>query len=120
MPRLPQPPYGFAVDVTIPVLSRGLKGELAPLDTLEDGNRMLDAEWDVGREVYEDGWAGAEGSKPGKVLLYLHGGAYAMLNRKFHRGLVTKLSQETGMPALCEWQPRDSPLPPCDALRRLS
>lgn len=99
--KAPLPPNGFATNIQIPVRSRGLGGLLEPFDKLEDGTRVLDAEWDIEQEVYEDTFGeGAKGSS--KVLLYFHGGAYCYLSKDMHRPLVLRTAGQLGVPALCK------------------
>jgi len=44
-------------------------------------------------------WVKAVGSRPGFVLLYLHGGAYVFCSPRSHRHLVAALSEATGFAA---------------------
>lgn len=65
---MPPPTNGFAADVAVPVLKRGLEGVLKELDSLEDGSRTVEAEWVVHNDVHALGVNASE-----KVVLYLHG-----------------------------------------------
>lgn len=45
-------------------------------------------------------WYRPPGAAEGKVLLYLHGGAYVMGSCKSHRGMVTHIARDSGVNAL--------------------
>ncbi|MBD0862797.1 alpha/beta hydrolase fold domain-containing protein [Gordonia sp. zg691] len=51
----------------------------------------------------EDGvvgeWVSAGVTASNRVVLYLHGSAYAICSARSHRGLASRLSRETGLPA---------------------
>ncbi|WP_317451401.1 alpha/beta hydrolase [Gordonia jinghuaiqii] len=44
-------------------------------------------------------WVSAGVTASNRVVLYLHGSAYAICSARSHRGLASRLSRETGLPA---------------------
>ncbi|SCV73972.1 BQ2448_6402 [Microbotryum intermedium] len=89
MIEMKNPKFGACVQIEIPVKpKRGLGGILESLDQEEPAGRKILAEWQLHKDV--------KGKANERVLLYLHGGGYTLLNPKVHRPITLHLSQELG------------------------
>ncbi|GAA5825728.1 hypothetical protein JCM5353_005251 [Sporobolomyces roseus] len=82
------PQDGVLFEVGWKVKKRRLKGVLKEVDAEETGDREVQGEWQA-----HDSIDLKTPSSSGKVLLYLHGGAYCRLSRKTHRNLTFALSK---------------------------
>jgi acetyl esterase/lipase len=105
---VPLPSDALVTPVTFRVKKHNLRGILADLDAMEDGERVLRGEWVVGRKTWQrmqTEWKAAHVSNPGspqlngdftswdmdngspkvgsrrkeRVVLYIHGGAFSHL-----------------------------------------
>lgn len=92
------PPWiGAATVTTVPACARatvvgaalGTASAAAPAD--------VPAEWIVGRGVARPE---VQAGNSGKVVLYLHGGAYAFMSTATHRELIARISRTLKAPAL--------------------
>ncbi|KAK4050967.1 hypothetical protein OIV83_003096 [Microbotryomycetes sp. JL201] len=80
------PKNGACADVAIPVRKRaGLQGILKDFDEQESGTRTIEAEW----QLHND----ARASPSDRVVLYLHGGGYFLLNRRCQRPITLLVSK---------------------------
>ncbi|CAG7854182.1 SubName: Full=Related to calmodulin-dependent protein kinase {ECO:0000313/EMBL:CCA74510.1} [Serendipita indica DSM 11827] len=100
----PLPSDAIVTPVTFRVHKRNLRGFLAESDAKEDGSRILSGEWIVGRSLWlrlQHEWRSAKRDengkrprqKPGRVILFLHGGAYYMFSPATHRTITIPLSK---------------------------
>ncbi|KAM0790122.1 hypothetical protein ACM66B_005447 [Microbotryomycetes sp. NB124-2] len=75
---------GATADVEIPVKKgRGLQGILKDLET---GTRPIEAEWQLHNDAHARG-------PSARVVLYLHGGGYTLLNRRCQRPITLLASK---------------------------
>ncbi|KAG8739892.1 hypothetical protein FRC10_005026 [Ceratobasidium sp. 414] len=118
---VPPPPDALVTPVSFRVLSRQLRGLLAPFDELECGGggrtksdvptepRELSGEWVVGKALWtrlNRQWLhhkklnGPSGDHriPERVVLYLHGGAYYVFSAATHRLITIPLSKYADAP----------------------
>ncbi|KAG9056236.1 hypothetical protein FS842_011272 [Serendipita sp. 407] len=103
----PVPSDAIVTPVTFRARKRGLRGFLAESDAKETGSRVLSGEWIIGRRLWQqlqDEWRRAKVDENGKrardkhhgrVILYLHGGAYYMFSSATHRTITIPLSKYT-------------------------
>lgn len=100
----PVPSDAIVTPVTFRVHKRKLRGFLTESDTKEDGSRILSGEWIVGRSLWlrlQNEWRSAKRDengqrprqKPGRVILFLHGGAYYINSPATHRTITIPLSK---------------------------
>ncbi|KAG8802082.1 hypothetical protein FRC17_006492, partial [Serendipita sp. 399] len=101
----PVPSDAIVTPVTFRARKRALRGFLAESDEKEDGSRILSGEWIIGRRLWlqlQDEWRRAKVDENGKrsknkhhgrVILYLHGGAYYMFSSATHRTITIPLSK---------------------------
>lgn len=100
---VPLPADALVTPVTFRVRRRKLRGMLAEFDALENGRRELQGEWVVGKKLWrrlQKEWqARKEGrmthTESGRVVLFLHGGAYYCFSAATHRLLTIPLSKYT-------------------------
>ncbi|CUA67392.1 Acetyl-hydrolase [Streptomyces hygroscopicus] [Rhizoctonia solani] len=111
---VPPPPDALVTPVSFRIMSRELRGLLAPFDELEYGGaqrpkdesgdepRELSGEWIVGKELWtrlnkqwlqEKRHHGIGHRIPERVILYLHGGAYYVFSAATHRLITISLSK---------------------------
>ncbi|EJU02599.1 hypothetical protein DACRYDRAFT_78439 [Dacryopinax primogenitus] len=109
---LPPSSEALITPIAFRVKRRGLRGLLAEYDAQEDGRREITAEWVVSKALWRklntewkrehpDTRPGSRESSrqrqhpprvKGRVILYLHGGAYYVFNASTHRPITIPLS----------------------------
>jgi acetyl esterase/lipase len=91
------PPYGPGVWAGRTMVA----GVMAVGGGVARGTRVerVDERTPAGSRVVGE-WVRAHGAEPfGPVLLYVHGSGFVLCSTRTHRGLISRLSQHTGMPA---------------------
>ncbi|KAK4058477.1 hypothetical protein OIO90_000638 [Microbotryomycetes sp. JL221] len=96
---LPAPKDGIVTPVSFRVKKRGLRGFLAEADAAEDGKRQITGEWVINKRLWRKMQAEFALRKTvpqnGRVILYLHGGAYFVMSTQTHRFLTISVSRYT-------------------------
>jgi acetyl esterase/lipase len=113
---VPLPADAMVTPVTFRVRRRRLRGILAEFDAAESGTRELQGEWVVGKRLWrrlQNEWRATQGVRPapgagfvaappppaaassgkGRVILFLHGGAYYCFSAATHRLITIPLSK---------------------------
>ncbi|GAA5874457.1 hypothetical protein JCM8547_007367 [Rhodosporidiobolus lusitaniae] len=91
-----QPKGGAVWQVKMGVKRRSLGGVLGEVDGEEKGEREVKAEWTAHRSLLPSESCSPSSSLSDRIILYFHGGAYALLSLKTHRKFVLELSKECG------------------------
>ncbi|KAK4053444.1 hypothetical protein OIV83_001610 [Microbotryomycetes sp. JL201] len=96
---LPAPKDGIVTPISFRVKRRGLRGFLAEADAAEDGKRTITGEWVINKRLWRKMQAEFALRKTvpqnGRVILYLHGGAYFVMSTQTHRFLTISVSRYT-------------------------
>ncbi|KAM0788475.1 hypothetical protein ACM66B_001608 [Microbotryomycetes sp. NB124-2] len=96
---LPAPKDGIVTPISFRVKRRGLRGFLAEADAAEDGKRQITGEWVINKRLWRKMQAEFALRKTvpqnGRVILYLHGGAYFVMSTQTHRFLTISVSRYT-------------------------
>jgi acetyl esterase/lipase len=111
---VPLPADAMVTPVTFRIRKRHLRGILSEFDSAESGSRELQGEWIVGKRLWrllQNEWRATQGVRPvpgegfasvakpqntsgkGRVILFLHGGAYYCFSAATHRLITIPLSK---------------------------